>query len=246
MSTTQQCFSSTLHPNWTSYSPTNIPNAIIISKLILFYGFITKSVLKKDQVINDLTQVVSIDKYKQHASVFFSTIPENLNDINIVSTHVNNSFNDCVNNIKQQNTKNHFPIINLLEILSEFRDAMTNTMTSYQYFSELKSLSEIFLPRNNNPFHSISNINDIQKILDNLYKPSLKIYLSLCPGADINLLTIQSILFGSLFLAKEMKPLIDDKSKSPPKRRWLPFGGKKSRRHRKRKRQRNRISRQNK
>ena len=246
MSTTQQCFSSTLHPNWTSYSPTNIPNAIIISKLILFYGFITKSVLEKDQVINDLTQVVSIDKYKQHASVFFSTILENLSDINIVSTHVNDSFNACVNNIKQY-PKNRFPIINLLEILSEFRNAMTRPaiLQSNQYFSELKSLSEIFLPQNNNPFHSISNINDIQQKLGELDATTLKIYLSLCHVKDINNLTIQSILFGSLFLAEKMRPLIVDKSKSPPKR-WWPFGGKKSRRHRKRKRQRNRTSRQNK
>jgi len=249
MPTNQLCLTPTFHPTWTSYSPTNIPNAIIISKLILFHGFIIENVLREQQVINNLNRVVSIDAYKPHSNAFFSTIPNNLNqsDITSVSTYVEQSFRTCVNNIKRQPTENSFPTKDqLLKILSNFRNAMTNPsiVQSFYYFSELDAVSKIFLSQNN-PFHSSSSINDIQQNLGKLDATTLNAYLSICPLPNINLLTIQSILFGSLFLAAAMKPPI---SEPKPRRRTLfGLGGNKhSRRRRKQKRQRNITTRQNK
>lgn len=247
MTTKQDCLTSTLHPNWTSYSPTNIPNAIIISKLILFHGFIIENVIREHQVINDLTHVVSIAAYKPHSDVFFSKIPNDLNqgDITSVSTYVEKSFRTCVSNIKRQPTENSFPTnVQLIKILSDFRTAMTSpTMAkSFEYFSELETLSNVFLLQNN-PFHSISSINDIQQKLSKLDATALNVYLSICPLSNINLLTIQSILFGSLFLAAAMKPPISE----PKPKSWFTLGGNKhSRRRRKQKRQRNKTTRQNK
>lgn len=248
MPTNQLCLTPTLHPTWTSYSPTNIPNAIIISKLILFYGFIIENVLQEQQVINDLPQVVRIDAaYKPHSNAFFLTIPNDLNqsDITSVSRYVEESFSTCVNNIKRQPTQNSFPMYpQLLKILSDFRNAMTQPkiLQSNQYFSELKNLSEIFLPQNNNPFHSMSNINIQQKLCE-LDAATLNVYLNICSSPNINRLSIQSILFGSLFLAAAMKPPISE----PKPKTWFRRGGNKhSRRRRKQKRQRNGTTRQNK
>ena len=208
----------------------NIPNAIIIAKLVILYEFI-KTVVGENGVNTLKTIIVNLKLYESQTTTYLnqSNSDVDISNIDEVAKHIISSFTTCVKKLKPGETPRGIENL-LMNALGLFRNAMLNPTSaeSLQYFSELQTLSNLW-KINNNPFNNIE-IKAIQTKLAELYQYTLNRYLNITTGL-VSIVIIKSILCGSLVLASKMsQPPPDKKNKSG----WFSNGGTKGRRRRQR------------